>query len=76
MKPKSNGNTQRNQTVKHVHGEGPNWVLIAGGALLSTLSIKIGCRLKQAFDSKQSNSAHNALKGIISAFCVSNSIIL
>ncbi|ONK71613.1 uncharacterized protein A4U43_C04F10490 [Asparagus officinalis] len=62
MKPKANGSIQRAQRVKHVQGEGPNWVLIAGGALLSTLSFRIGCRLKQAFDAKRSNNAHNTLK--------------
>lgn len=62
MKPKTNGSTQRTQQLRQVQGEGPNWVLIAGGALLSTLSIRIGCRLKQAFDAKRSNNAHNGLK--------------
>lgn len=65
MKPKANGDTQRSQRVKHVQGEGPNWILIAGGALLSTLSIRIGCRLKQAFDAKRSSNGHNVLKGLI-----------
>lgn len=62
MKPKSNENTQRSQRLKHDQGEGPNWVLIAGGALLSTLSFRIGCRIKQAFDARRSSNAHNTLK--------------
>lgn len=63
MEPKTNGNTQRAQQLRHVHGEGPNWILIAGAALLSTLSIRIGCRIKQAFDAKRSNNVCNKLKG-------------
>lgn len=63
MKPKANGTIQRAQKVKHVQGEGPNWVVIAGGALLSTLSIRFGYKLKQIFETKQKNS--NNAKGII-----------
>ncbi|CAN8273645.1 unnamed protein product [Cochlearia groenlandica] len=33
-------------------GRGPNWILIAGGALLSTLSVRFGYKLKQLIDSK------------------------
>ncbi|XP_008801442.2 uncharacterized protein LOC103715538 [Phoenix dactylifera] len=60
MKPKANAAIQRAQKVKHVQGEGPNWVIIAGGALLSTLSIRLGCKLKQIFDTKQSKNFNNA----------------
>jgi hypothetical protein len=42
--------------AKQIHGGGPNWVLVAGGVLLSTLSVKLGCKLKQLFVSKQKNS--------------------
>ncbi|KAJ6843243.1 uncharacterized protein M6B38_102125 [Iris pallida] len=63
MNSKTSGNTQKAQELIHVQGEGPNWILIAGGALLSTLSIRIGCRIKQAFDAKRTNHAHSGLKG-------------
>ncbi|KAJ3694016.1 hypothetical protein LUZ60_009496 [Juncus effusus] len=36
--------------------EGPNWVLIAGGVLLSTLTVRLGCKLKQVFDKKRQNT--------------------
>ena len=48
--------------MKSNQGDGPNWVLIVGGALLSTLSIRIGCKLKQAIDWKQRDNA--ILKGL------------
>ncbi|KAK1422771.1 hypothetical protein QVD17_18057 [Tagetes erecta] len=41
------------QKGKRYQGQGPNWIFIAGGALLSTLSVRIGYRLKQVLDSKQ-----------------------
>ncbi|VVB11291.1 unnamed protein product [Arabis nemorensis] len=49
--------TRRNSVPKHQRtekfcGEGPNWILIAGGALLSTLSIRFGYKLKQSLDLK------------------------
>ncbi|KAG5412412.1 hypothetical protein IGI04_008731 [Brassica rapa subsp. trilocularis] len=46
--------TPRNGFSKHQRAEkvcgqgGPNWILIAGGALLSTLSIRFGYKLKQS----------------------------
>ncbi|KAA0057382.1 hypothetical protein IC582_010133 [Cucumis melo] len=43
--------------------EGPNWVLIAGGALLSTLSIRLGYKLKQAFDTRQLKDSGSSLTG-------------
>ncbi|XAR62327.1 hypothetical protein NMG60_11017050 [Bertholletia excelsa] len=48
---------------KRLQGEGPNWILIAGGALLSTLSIRLGYKLKQVLDAKQPETACNSLKG-------------
>ncbi|XP_026664091.1 uncharacterized protein LOC103716651 isoform X2 [Phoenix dactylifera] len=60
MKMRANGTIQKAQKLKHVQGEGPNWVLIAGGALLSTLSIRLGCKLKQIFETKQSKNSNNA----------------
>nr|XP_010918056.1 uncharacterized protein LOC105042509 isoform X3 [Elaeis guineensis] len=59
-KPKATGAIQRAQKVKHMQGGGPNWVIIAGGALLSTLSIRFGCKLKQIFEIKQSKNFNNA----------------
>ncbi|KAJ8499044.1 hypothetical protein OPV22_009596 [Ensete ventricosum] len=41
-----------------LQGEGPNWVFVVGGALLSTLSIKLGCQLKRAFDNKRNDVAN------------------
>ncbi|KAH7521307.1 hypothetical protein FEM48_Zijuj07G0019100 [Ziziphus jujuba var. spinosa] len=58
MKPKASASGKS----KSFQGEGPNWVLIAGGALLSTLSIRLGYKLKQALDTKHHNST-NAFKG-------------
>ncbi|KAJ0251497.1 Uncharacterized protein HA466_0124470 [Hirschfeldia incana] len=64
--------TPRNGISKHhqeraekVCGQGgPNWILIAGGALLSTLSIRFGYKLKQSLDFKprQSNPSAGGLK--------------
>ncbi|KAH9771283.1 hypothetical protein KPL71_012650 [Citrus sinensis] len=63
MIPRTDG-ASRGQRTKHIQGEGPNWILIAGGALLSTLSIRLGYKLKQTFDSRQQQAnANNALKG-------------
>ncbi|XP_061998599.1 uncharacterized protein LOC133715919 isoform X1 [Rosa rugosa] len=58
MKPKTTG-VPRSQKSKPFQGDGPNWVLIAGGALLSTLSIRLGYKLKQALDIKQQENASN-----------------
>ncbi|XWS58694.1 hypothetical protein CRYUN_Cryun08bG0056700 [Craigia yunnanensis] len=57
------GRVSRVQKSKKFQGEGPNWILIAGGALLSTLSIHLGYKLKQALDSKQQDNATTSLKG-------------
>lgn len=63
MKPKTTG-TPRAQKPKSLQGEGgPNWILIAGGALLSTLSIRLGYKLKQAIDTKQQENVNNGSKG-------------
>ncbi|KAL5767581.1 hypothetical protein ACOSP7_014179 [Xanthoceras sorbifolium] len=62
MKPRTDG-LSRGQKAKNIQGQGPNWILIAGGALLSTLSIRLGFKLKQTLDSKQQANANNALKG-------------
>ncbi|KAJ6854977.1 hypothetical protein NC651_039829 [Populus alba x Populus x berolinensis] len=62
MKPRANG-TSRGQKAQNFQGEGRNWILIAGGALLSTLSIRLGYKLKQTLDSRQQANASNSLKG-------------
>uniref|UniRef100_A0A5B6Z8Z1 Uncharacterized protein n=1 Tax=Davidia involucrata TaxID=16924 RepID=A0A5B6Z8Z1_DAVIN len=62
MKPRTNV-VPRAQGSKSFQGEGPNWVLITGGALLSTLSIRLGYKLKQALDTKQADNTSNGLKG-------------
>ncbi len=64
MKSRTNG-VPRGQKAKDFQVEGPNWILIAGGALLSTLSIRLGYKLKQTLDSKQQTNASNSLKGLI-----------
>ena len=61
MKPRSHSEA-RFQRMKSSQGEGPNWVLIVGGALLSTLSIRLGFKMKQTLDGKQKDNA--TLKGI------------
>ncbi|KAF1885306.1 hypothetical protein Lal_00029195 [Lupinus albus] len=50
--------SERNNKV-----EGSNWVVVAAGALLSTLSIRLGYKLKQALDSNPNHNATNLLKG-------------
>ena len=59
MKPK----TGAPASSRSFQGEGPNWVLIAGGALLSTLSIRLGYKLKQAIDTNHKNP-NNTFKGL------------
>ncbi|KAG6468017.1 uncharacterized protein LOC122034664 [Zingiber officinale] len=55
MKSKINGtgSIQTSHKTNYDQGNGPNWVLVIGGALLSTLSIKLGCQLKRILDNKQ-----------------------
>ena len=62
MSTRRNG-ISRHQRVENSRGEGgPNWILIAGGALLSTLSIRFGYKLKQSVDSKPHLDATGGLK--------------
>jgi hypothetical protein len=67
MKSKTNRGIQKAGRVDHLQGGGPNWVLVAGGVLLSTLSVKLGCKLKQMFDTKQHNSSP---KGLMLLFAI------
>ncbi|KAK3158308.1 hypothetical protein QOZ80_2AG0135430 [Eleusine coracana subsp. coracana] len=60
MKTKTNRSLQKSGKGTHVQGEGPNWVLVAGGVLLSTLSVRLGCKLKQLFEAKQQNDTSKA----------------
>uniref|UniRef100_A0A0A9DHD4 Uncharacterized protein n=1 Tax=Arundo donax TaxID=35708 RepID=A0A0A9DHD4_ARUDO len=60
MKSKANGSIQKAGNANHVQGDGPNWVLVAGGVLLSTLSVRLGCKLKQLFVTKQQSGASKA----------------
>lgn len=55
----------RAQKSRISSSEGPNWVLIAGGALLSTLSIRLGYKLKQAFDTRQLKDGGSSLTGLV-----------
>ncbi|XP_038992610.1 uncharacterized protein LOC120116131 isoform X1 [Hibiscus syriacus] len=57
------GQASRGPRSKSFQGEGPNWILIAGGALLSTLSIRFGYKLKQALDTKQHHNSSTRSKG-------------
>ncbi|MBA0608638.1 hypothetical protein Godav_020831 [Gossypium davidsonii] len=57
------GQVSKGQKSNKFQGGGPNWILIAGSALLSTLSIRFGCKLKQALDTKQQYDATTSLKG-------------
>lgn len=61
MKPRT---TEAPRRSRNVQGEGPNWILIAGSALLSTLSIRLGYKLKQVFDAKQLDNSSRNLKGV------------
>ncbi|XP_042376082.1 uncharacterized protein LOC121969865 isoform X1 [Zingiber officinale] len=58
MNPKTNAPIQRGQKLNHVHQEGINWVLIAGSALLSALTIKLGFKVRQAFETRRQNLAN------------------
>ncbi|KAK4762047.1 hypothetical protein SAY87_029931 [Trapa incisa] len=61
MKPKTNEGyrAQRSNNFQR-GGQGPVWVLVAGGALLSTLSVHLGFKLKQFIDSKQRDIDQNS----------------
>ncbi|XP_078438206.1 uncharacterized protein LOC144708667 [Wolffia australiana] len=59
MKQKSNYTIPRSHTLKVTQADGANWIFIMGGALLSTLSIRLGWKLKQIFDAKRSNKTEN-----------------
>ncbi|KAK4412562.1 hypothetical protein Salat_2903300 [Sesamum alatum] len=58
MKPRT-GEVPRGRNFQE---GGPNWILIAGGALLSTLSIRLGYKLKQVLDAKQLDNSSQRLK--------------
>ena len=64
MKMKAQSSSSSNGSRVHKNGgeEGATWIIIAAGALLSTLSIRLGYKLKQAIDSKPPPPN---LKGII-----------
>ncbi|XP_061353288.1 uncharacterized protein LOC133298061 isoform X1 [Gastrolobium bilobum] len=61
MKRQTNG-VSRFHKANNAQVEGPNWLLIAAGALLSTLSIRFGYKLKQALDSKPKQNATTTQK--------------
>ncbi|KAL4304294.1 hypothetical protein GQ457_10G014780 [Hibiscus cannabinus] len=56
------GRVSRGPRSKSSQGEGPSWIFIAGGALLCTLSIRFGHKLKQALHTKQQNNASTRSK--------------
>ncbi|KAL2243040.1 UNVERIFIED_CONTAM: hypothetical protein Sindi_0422000 [Sesamum indicum] len=59
MNPRTRGVPRRSRNFQE---GGLNWILIAGGALLSTLSIRLGYKLKQVLDTKQLNNSSQSLK--------------
>ncbi|ESQ54510.1 hypothetical protein EUTSA_v10025651mg [Eutrema salsugineum] len=61
MSPRRNSITKHQRAEKFC-GQGPNWILIAGGALLSTLSIRFGYKLKQSLDLKPQSNGSAGLK--------------
>ncbi|TVT97204.1 hypothetical protein EJB05_57576, partial [Eragrostis curvula] len=61
MNANNSGSIQKAQKANHVQAGGPNWILVASGVLLSTLSVRLGCKLKQLFVTKQKNSASKGL---------------
>ncbi|WVZ99772.1 hypothetical protein U9M48_045023 [Paspalum notatum var. saurae] len=61
MKSKAGGSLQKAGKANHVHG-GQNLVLVAGGVLLSTLSIRLGSKLKKLFVTKQQNTSTRATR--------------
>ncbi|KAK3023160.1 hypothetical protein RJ639_043588 [Escallonia herrerae] len=73
MTPRTNGVTRARRS-KSFEGERPNWILIAGGALLSTLSIRLGYKLKQVLDTKQPENANNGLHGYGDCFNANNGL--
>ncbi|KAF3328292.1 hypothetical protein FCM35_KLT06898 [Carex littledalei] len=56
MTLKNNRSIQRGKSNSNIQVEGPNWVFLAGGVVLSTLTIRLGCKLKHVFDKKQQNT--------------------
>ena len=66
MKSRTNHGS-RAQRANGFQREGPNWVLVAGGALLSTLSIRLGYKLKQVLDPKQPETNGNGSNGLLSS---------
>jgi len=79
MKPHANGVSRGHKANGTTQVEGPNWLIFAAGALLSTLSIRLGYKLKQALDSKPKQNATSIQKGPyvlcwghhFSCFCIS-----
>ncbi|KAG5007946.1 hypothetical protein JHK85_026488 [Glycine max] len=63
MKPQTNGMSRAHKANNNTQFEGPNWLIFAAGALLSTLSIRLGYKLKQAVDSKPKQNATTGQKG-------------
>ncbi|XP_073294080.1 uncharacterized protein [Primulina huaijiensis] len=60
MKPKV---TEANRRPRNLQEGVPNWILVAGGALLSTLSIHLGYKLKQFLDTRQTVTRSQSLIG-------------
>ncbi|KAJ3689483.1 hypothetical protein LUZ61_018647 [Rhynchospora tenuis] len=64
MKSKEDGTTKRGQkSLIQVHGDGPSWILLAGGALVSTLVVRLGfTRLNHFFQNKKLNDDTSSTK--------------
>lgn len=71
MKPNPDG-VSRAQKSRDFQGERPNWILIAAGALLSTLSIHLGYKLKQTLNTKQQENARVSSKGRVICIAIVN----
>ncbi|XP_028802985.1 uncharacterized protein LOC114758002 isoform X2 [Neltuma alba] len=67
MKSQDNG-MSRVQKTNYSQREGTNWLLIGVGALLSTLSIRLGFKWKQSLNSKRAENAPKFQKGHANSF--------
>ncbi|XP_054814739.1 uncharacterized protein LOC129315195 [Prosopis cineraria] len=72
MKSQGNG-MSRVQRTNYSQGERPNWFLISVGALLSTLSIRLGFKWKQSLNSKRADNSPKFQKGNAKPFNTRNS---
>ncbi|KAI9120180.1 hypothetical protein K1719_008828 [Acacia pycnantha] len=72
MNSQGNG-MSRVQKTNYSQREGTNWLLIGVGALLSTISIRLGFKWKQSLNSKRVENAPKYQKGHANSFNPRNS---